>query len=106
MSEEGAAQRMHRRHCDLGSELVPDTSQPQGWQWFGCVCHRRAGYSEIEMEQRYTAGEFSRTIEPCDDECLEGSPSMCSCPVEQSDNSDGGSCFVGAIGWLLACRQA
>lgn len=97
------------RHCDLGSELAPDASRPQAWQWFSCVCHRRAGYSEIEKEQRYAScqgWQHALTIEPCDDECLEGSESMCSCQVERSDGDDGAVCFVGAMGWLLACRLA
>lgn len=87
-----------RRHCGIGSELVPDTTKPKGWQWFGCVCHRRAGYSESEHEQRFAVNKFSRTIEPCDDRCLEGL--MCNC--EQL----GSACFVGVMGWLLTCGQA
>ena len=95
------------RHCDFGSGLVPDESQPEGWQWFGCVCHRRTGFSEIEKQQRYDASEYSQSIEPCDDDCLEGSGSMCSCQVGQPDSAGAGAaCFIGAMGWLLACRQA
>jgi len=92
-----------RRHCGLGMELVPDESQPEQWQWFGCVCHRRAGYSEVEKERRYAAMEVVQTIEPCDDTCLEGSEAMCSCPGGEGDDGD---CFVGAMGWLLTCWQA
>src|SRR5690606_1573801 len=58
------------RHCDLGSELFPDDFQPKEWQWFGCVCHRRAGFSELEKQQRYDDGKYSQSIEPCDDDCL------------------------------------
>ena len=94
------------RHCDLGSELVPDTSRPLRWQWFGCVCHRRARYQEVEKEQRYAAMEVSQSIEPCDDECLDGFESMCSCSQVGQSNSGGAACFVGAMGWLVACRQA
>lgn len=104
-SRSGSKAIAAHRHCDLGSELVPDTSRPKEWQWFGCVCHRRSGFSQTEKEQRYDAGEFSQSIEPCDDECLEGSESMCSCQVERSDR-DSAECFVGAMGCLLACRQA
>lgn len=93
------------RHCALGSELVRDSSRPEGWQWFGCVCHRRAGFSETETQQRYGAGEYSQSIEPCDDDCLDGQGSMCSCGVGQPGR-DGAACFVGVMGWLLACRQA
>ncbi|GKT48626.1 uncharacterized protein ColSpa_08807 [Colletotrichum spaethianum] len=48
--------------------------------------------------------ELSKSVEPCDDECLKGSASMCSCTGRSS--SAGAACFVGAMGWLLACRQA
>ena len=98
---EGSA--MHRpRHCDWESKLVADTSQPEQWQWFSCVCHRRAGYSEAEKEQGLPAMEGSLTVEPCDDECLEGSKSMCRCP----QGTGGVACFVQVMGWLLSCRQA
>ncbi len=90
------------RHCNLESTLVVDTSQPEQWQWFSCVCHRRAGYSETEKEQRWQAMEGSLTIKPCDDECLEGSKSMCRCP----QGAGGAACFVQVMGWLLSCRQS
>ena len=104
-SEPGSSAEAARRHCGLGVDLVPDDSRPKEWQWFSCVCHRRAGYSELEKQQRYEAHEFSETVEPCDDKCLEGSEFMCICIGAQSDNDDT-ACFVGAMGWLLACRQA
>lgn len=91
------------RHCGLGSELVPDETQPQAWRWFGCVCHRRTGYSTSEIEQREARSKFSRTIEPCDDECLKGL--LCRCELREG-SSNNAECFVGIMGWLLACRQA
>ena len=93
------------RHCGLGSELVPDHSQPEAWRWFGCVCHRRAGYSEEEKRARWDACKSLQSIEPCDDGCLQGSELLCSCRAEQSDGGSA-ACFVGVLGWLLACRQA
>ncbi len=90
------------RHCDLESNLVADTSQPEQWQWFGCVCHRGAGYSEAEKEQSRQALEAPPTTDPCGDGCLEGSKSMCTCP----QGVGGAACFVGVLGWLLSCRQA
>lgn len=91
------------RHCGLGSRLVPDKAQRQAWQWFGCVCHRRTGYSTSEMEQRWANNKFTLTIEPCDDECLKGI--LCRCELKEG-TSDNAECFVGIMGWLLACRQA
>lgn len=104
-SESGPSSVTTHRHCNLGSELAPDDSQPKGWQWFGCVCHRRARFSELEKQQRYDAGEYSQSIEPCDDDCLERTGLFCSCQVDNSDDP-GAACFVGAMGWILACRQA
>lgn len=92
-----------RRHCGLGFELVPDETQSEAWQWFGCVCHRRTVFSTSEIEQREAQGKFWQTIEPCDDECLKGL--FCSCQLSE-DTSDDAGCFVGIMGWLLACRQA
>ena len=91
------------KHCGLGSELVPDIAQRQAWHWFGCVCHRRAGYSKTEMEQREAEQKFSRTIEPCDDQCLKGSVCSCELPAGTRDSAE---CFIGIMGWLLTCRQA
>ncbi|KAH6655997.1 hypothetical protein BKA67DRAFT_657891 [Truncatella angustata] len=89
---------IERAHYGLGSELVVNMSRSEGWQWFSCVCHRRLGYSESEIDERHTANKFYQTIEPCDDQCLKGL--MC-------DNGQCGSaCFVGTMGWILACRQA
>jgi hypothetical protein len=93
-----------RRHCGLGSQLVPDKKQRQAWQWFGCVCHRRTAYTTRERENREAAwGKFAPTIEPCDDACLKGR--LCSCDLEHG-TSNNAECFVGIMGWLLACRQA
>ncbi|KAK0652762.1 hypothetical protein B0T16DRAFT_406768 [Cercophora newfieldiana] len=102
-SEEESQSPPHQhRHCGLESELVCDTSQAKRWEWFSCVCHRRPGYSEAEKEQRLQAMKGALTVEPCDDECLEGSESMCACPSGAST----AACFVGVMGWLLSCRQA
>lgn len=89
---------LDRKHCGLGIEVVPDHAQPLAWQWFGCVCHRPARYSEHELEQRKAADKLPEGIEPCDDRCLDAS--FCDC------DQAGPSCFVGVMGWLLACRQA
>lgn len=106
-SASGSNAMAARRHYGIRSELVPDTARPKGWQWFGYVCHRRAGYSEADKEKRYNDMKVTMTIEPCDEECLEGSDSqsMYSCQVERLV-SDGVACFASVMGWLLACRQA
>ncbi|KAK3313317.1 hypothetical protein B0H66DRAFT_522255 [Apodospora peruviana] len=105
-SESGPTTKTTHRHCDIGSELVFDTSG-RGPQWFSCVCHRRAGYSQAETLKRYAEMEISQTIEPCDDGCLLGSESMCSCSEgDGAAAAAAAACFVGVMGWLLTCRQA
>lgn len=88
----------HPSHCGLGHELARDASQPKGWQWFSCVCHRKKSYSEDELKQREYAMRRLRTIEPRDDQCLEGSMTEC--------DPGGSACFIGVMGWLLSCRMA
>ncbi|AEO57202.1 hypothetical protein MYCTH_2303064 [Thermothelomyces thermophilus ATCC 42464] len=107
-----------RRHCGLGSNLVPDASRPKQWQWFSCVCHRRV------VEARECRPEPQRPpqgrIEPCNDGCLNGRlfttryttnaewGRLCRCePIAEYDRPMADrECFIGIMGWLLACRQA
>jgi hypothetical protein len=86
-------------HCGLGSELVRDTRVPQRWQWFSCVCHRRLEWTEAEAEVM-----LAQTIKPCDDRCL--AATLCTCEGREQLADQASSCFVGVMGWLLACRQA
>ncbi|KXX83064.1 hypothetical protein MMYC01_200467 [Madurella mycetomatis] len=91
-----------RTHCGFGSELVRDTRQPKRWQWFGCVCHRRLAHRDQDW-----IVEGHRMIEPYEDECIPGGGcigKLVSCPDEVCLCES--ECFVGVMGWLLACRQA
>ncbi|KAK9444522.1 hypothetical protein VB005_01585 [Metarhizium brunneum] len=90
------------RHCGLGIKLVPDTSQPRRWQWFGCVCHRRAEWTAAEREKNWW--NLGRTIGLHDDECIKGTICWCNTGADQGTGSD--SCFIGIMGWLLSCRSA
>lgn len=106
-------------HCGLGSELVRDTRQPEQWQWFSCVCHRRITPLGDENNSVLWPGRIAR-IEPCDDGCIPsnhilnltrrgradelGRLRRCE-PAEYSAVSTH-ECFIGVMGWLLACRQA
>lgn len=100
-NRESKSDKNARAHCGFGSELVRDPKQPKGWQWFGCVCHRRLAHVDQEWML-----EGHRMIEPYQDECIPGDPigklvrchdEVCLCESE---------CFVGVMGWLLTCRQA
>lgn len=97
-----------RKHCGFETELVRNTYRSKRWQWFGCVCHRRL----IRPNQDRGSSRGRARIEPCEDSCFPRSdvpkptgerddPHLFySCPPHRED------CFIGAMGWLLTCRQA
>lgn len=95
------------RHCGLRSQLVRDEERPKGWQWFGCVCHRREYFNKEEI------GGWKSTFwfEPRDEKIKIETDSCCRwglwCLCESwSPQRQATECFVGAMGWLLACRRA
>ncbi|KAK4237795.1 hypothetical protein C8A03DRAFT_15678 [Achaetomium macrosporum] len=107
-----------RRHCGLGSDLVRDTSQPKQWQWFGCVCHRRVVQADPIWAGDPGPQPPMRRLEPCNDGCITAprfmkNPSewgtLCRCEpivVHSDRHMADHECFIGIMGWLLACRQA
>ncbi|OBT83116.1 hypothetical protein VE02_08071 [Pseudogymnoascus sp. 03VT05] len=98
-------------HCDLGSNLIRDTDLPKGWQWFGCVCHRPAEWLErfggSIFRSLFGMKECERIpkMRPWEDGCWRGIPNPSECgPLRGKDRPS--ECFIGIMGWLLACRQA
>ncbi|CAH0058056.1 unnamed protein product [Clonostachys solani] len=95
------------------------TDLPKEWVWFGCVCHRSSyrdvgglrSYGAFRNPQAYSDThvpvlrssrmDCSDTCEPKDDRCTEGTGRCKAWPGNWPDK-----CQVGAIGWLLTCRQA
>ena len=74
-----------------------DTSSPQRWIWRSSVCHRNAPRTPTQ-HSRWRRSWY----EPDVDRCMEGDGFACRAwlgdwPVK---------CSVGAMGWLLSCRQA
>lgn len=59
--------------------------------WYSCVCHQ--GFPN--------ASQWSRTYEPCDDDCGNHLVGCHFWPGELP-----GKCSLGVMGWLLTCRQA
>ncbi|KAK4041137.1 hypothetical protein C8A01DRAFT_15106 [Parachaetomium inaequale] len=101
-----------RTHCGLGTDLVRDASEPKQWQWFSCVCHRRL----VRAHEDGGSSVPKARIEPCEDGCIprepivkrvaSSTPSMSLCHCESAGTFSADECFIGVIGWLLACRQA
>lgn len=96
---------LRKRHANmqLFNPLLRDTTQRRRWTWWSCICHR----------SRRSGGSFDFTHptimspgdEPARDHCRDclGLP-MSMCEYRTGDPPD--KCFVGAMGWLLTCRQA
>lgn len=98
-------QRGQWPHCgvELGtySWRNRDTKYPKAWRWFSCVCHRDGEWDVRERAKGRENGVRVMT-EPHQDICLDGMAQCC-----QSWRGEmPGKCFVGAMGWLLACRLA
>lgn len=79
------------RHANLGDSFSKDTSTPKEWRWWSCVCHRM---------RKEVNGELF-VLDFWLDRCRSGEQTYC-----QWAFPDRSECFVGALGWLLSCRQA
>lgn len=74
-----------------------DTDAPKSWQWWGSVCHRKQ-----PDHLRTNLGRLQGEREPGSDFCRFGAPHHCKdWPGEYPLK-----CRIGAMGWLLTCRQA
>ncbi|KAH6635873.1 hypothetical protein F5144DRAFT_627994 [Chaetomium tenue] len=99
-------------HCGFGTHLIRDTWQPKQWQWFSCVCHRPA----VREEEDDGPSTRQPRIEPHEDGCIPHQSvdkklwrdriqtAWCESTAHNPPPAD--ACFVGVMGWLLACRQA
>ncbi|KAL6924025.1 hypothetical protein FSST1_001299 [Fusarium sambucinum] len=76
-----------------------DKSQPRIWKWRGCACHRAIPPS---FRKYYRIDE--KVIEPAEDNCCSGEADFCSEWTRYYGTTD--VCLIGAMGWLLACRQS
>ncbi|RGP69216.1 hypothetical protein FLONG3_7852 [Fusarium longipes] len=87
----------YSNHAKYGEPL--DKNQPEFWKWKGCVCHRVAPPA---LRKAWYRDEH--TLEPADDECCSGQADLCALWLMHYGTLR--ECFVGAMGWLLACRQS
>lgn len=77
-------------HAHVHAGVDPDNRRDRrisaAWLWWSCVCHRNPA------------------LEACADRCRSGSTPNTTCFLYPGEEP--GKCFVGAMGWLLTCRQA
>ncbi|KJZ70256.1 hypothetical protein HIM_10337 [Hirsutella minnesotensis 3608] len=83
------------RHANVAPCEARDRSKPRQWRWSGSVCHRLCFSWHLAP-----AAEFAYR-QPLRDSCWEG---WAGCDLWPGETPQ--KCFVGAMGWLLACRQA
>lgn len=86
-------------HCGIESAalgpLERDYNLPKTWNWRSSVCHRNMPDSTCKDPVRGWMGPWA-------DQCHAGSPVYCHrWPGDSPEN-----CKIGAMGWLLSCRQA
>ncbi|KAI9148806.1 Sodium transport ATPase 5 [Paramyrothecium foliicola] len=81
-----------------------DPEQPKSWQWWSSVCHRLAPDASGPSSRfnREILWAHSRSEMPWADNCRNGDAANCFA-WKSSDGTF--ACFIGAMGWLLSCRQ-
>ncbi|KAG8666728.1 hypothetical protein FPOAC1_011543 [Fusarium poae] len=89
------------RHGNLSTRYgqTLDRSQPHIWKWKGCVCHR-----VVTPQYRKILQSDEWVPQPADDHCCSGEADFCRMWTEHYGTND--ACFIGVMGWLLACRQS
>ncbi|KAK2594659.1 hypothetical protein QQS21_007635 [Conoideocrella luteorostrata] len=75
-----------------------DTRRPKSWQWWSSVCHRPLPEHLSSPIDRLRGG----AAQPGDDHCRYGAPHNCKLWPGVYPSK----CQIGAMGWLLSCRQA
>lgn len=94
----------HYSHAGTASDgvgaLLRDRNRPKAWHWESSACHRNG--PEPDPYGRPMSGDEGGPWGPWNDGCRKGHGSCCcEYPGELPYK-----CHVGAMGWLLACRQA
>lgn len=93
-----------RRHANaqLFHPSLRDTKRHREWTYWSCICHRT--YPSWRTRE---PGLSLSSEEPSSDCCrrADGLPPDC-CEYYDAWQDEGVRCFVGATGWLLACRRA
>lgn len=86
--------RLHKRGFYDESRVKVRDWQPKRWFWCSSVCHLNVP----------TAEATGRVIQPSQDMCRFGVVSPQACDAWAGEHP--AKCFIEAIWWLRACRQA
>lgn len=92
------------RHANaqLFSPRLRDPGLWREWAWWGCVCHRCPPEWNFRLRPPGTA---PLREEPVNDRCrCDGGAPVSGCALYPGTLPQ--KCFVGALSWLLTCRQA
>lgn len=97
----GASEKEHRLRRAPRAPNEPTSSRvlrrlkpkpKKEWRWYSCVCH---------ADLPSGTEPWTRFAEPSDDSC-QGADNWC----DEWPGKAPHKCFIGIMGWLLACRQA
>lgn len=80
-----------------GFTQARNVQAPRQWFWRSCVCHRNAPWSPPQDHHTWNSAWYKPDI----DTCMQGQAN-CGKWLGKPPCS----CRVGALGWLLSCRQA
>lgn len=103
----GAAHAM-RTHAGVWYDdpyegAIMDETTSEDWRWFGCVCHARPGHALRYFDPPRPRGMPG----PLNiDRCLHGEALCPGLYLGRGKTHDPALCVIGAMGWLLSCRQA
>ncbi|VUC35378.1 unnamed protein product [Clonostachys rosea] len=81
--------------------VLYDESEKKKWRWFSCVCHRARPHDPLLSYGRRSSVNHLGSTDNHEDNCLSGEGTCVEWPGEVPEK-----CFIGATGWLLACKQA
>lgn len=83
-----------------------DYNAPKIWRWWSCECHRSLPPSKLLPCFKSTKPHYRGFRYPKHDRCIRGEVNCCPFWSPDGRRYACSGCTVGAMGWLLACRQA
>ncbi len=90
----GGAPVVHSSKSELPMGSFGGSSSRETQHWRGSVCHRNPPGTIAS----------GHSVQPSEDRCRFGQTPDDTCALWPGDSRN--KCFIGAMGWLLSCRQA